>query len=114
MLSGPAGGVIGAFHIARLASHEQIITLDMGGTSTDVALCPGVIPETSEAVVAGCPVSIPTVAIHTVGAGGGSIVHLDEGKALTVGPASVGAVPGPGPAGRRRRPNGAGRRTPSR
>src|SRR6266700_3490068 len=95
VLSGPAGGVIGAFHVARLAGKSHIITLDMGGTSTDVALCPGVIPETSEAVVAGCPVAIPTVAIHTVGAGGGSIVHLAEGNALTVGPASAGAVPGP-------------------
>ncbi|HLI88581.1 MAG TPA: hydantoinase B/oxoprolinase family protein [Ktedonobacteraceae bacterium] len=95
VLSGPAGGVIGAFHIARLAGHEQIITLDMGGTSTDVALCPGRIPETSEAVVAGCPIAVPTVAIHTVGAGGGSIVHLDEGNALVVGPDSAGAVPGP-------------------
>lgn len=95
VLSGPAGGVIGAFHVARLAGKSHIITLDMGGTSTDVALCPGIIPETSEAVVAGCPVAIPTVAIHTVGAGGGSIVRLDEGNALTVGPASAGAVPGP-------------------
>src|SRR5712691_674509 len=95
VLSGPAGGVIGAFHVARLAGHDQILTLDMGGTSTDVALCPGVIPETTEAVVAGCPIGVPTVAIHTVGAGGGSIVRLDEGKALTVGPDSAGAVPGP-------------------
>ena len=67
----------------------------MGGTSTDVALCPGAIPETSEAVVAGCPISVPTVAIHTVGAGGGSIVYLDAGNALTVGPQSAGANPGP-------------------
>jgi 5-oxoprolinase (ATP-hydrolysing) len=95
VLSGPAGGVIGAYHIAKLAGHEQIITLDMGGTSTDVALCPGIIPETTEASVAGCPVSVPTVAIHSVGAGGGSIVRLDEGNALTVGPDSAGAVPGP-------------------
>lgn len=95
VLSGPAGGVIGAYHVARQAGHSQLITLDMGGTSTDVALCPGVIPETSEAVVAGCPVSVPTVAIHTVGAGGGSIVHLDAGNALTVGPQSAGAHPGP-------------------
>lgn len=95
VLSGPAGGVIGAYHVARQAGYTQLITLDMGGTSTDVALCPGVIPETSEAVVAGCPVSVPTVAIHTVGAGGGSIVHLDAGNALTVGPQSAGAVPGP-------------------
>ncbi len=95
VLSGPAGGVIGAFHVARLAGFENIITLDMGGTSTDVALCPGGLVETSEAVVAGCPVGVPTVAIHTVGAGGGSIVSLDAGKALSVGPESAGAEPGP-------------------
>lgn len=95
VLSGPAGGVIGAFHVAQLAGQKQIITLDMGGTSTDVALCPGVIPQTTEASVAGCPVSIATVAIHTVGAGGGSIVRLDEGNALIVGPDSAGADPGP-------------------
>jgi 5-oxoprolinase (ATP-hydrolysing) len=95
VLSGPAGGVIGAFHVALRAGHTQILTLDMGGTSTDVALCPGVIPQTSEAEVAGCPVGVPTVSIHTVGAGGGSIVKLDAGNALTVGPESAGAVPGP-------------------
>ncbi len=67
----------------------------MGGTSTDVALCPGTITETTEAVIAGCPIGVPTVAIHTVGAGGGSIVHLDEGNALNVGPDSAGANPGP-------------------
>lgn len=100
VLSGPAGGVIGAFHVARQAGVEQIITLDMGGTSTDVALCPGAIIETSEALVAGCPVGVPTVAIHTVGAGGGSIVRLDAGNALTVGPASAGADPGPACYGR--------------
>ncbi len=95
VLSGPAGGVIGAFHIARIAGHENIITLDMGGTSTDVALCAGSIAETTEAVIAGCPIGVPTVAIHTVGAGGGSIVILDEGNALNVGPDSAGADPGP-------------------
>ncbi|HLL77922.1 MAG TPA: hydantoinase B/oxoprolinase family protein [Ktedonobacteraceae bacterium] len=95
VLSGPAGGVIGAFHIARIAEYDQLITLDMGGTSTDVSLCPGSILQTSEEVVAGCPVGVPTVAIHTVGAGGGSIVRLDEGGALTVGPESAGANPGP-------------------
>ena len=100
VLSGPAGGVIGAFHVARLAGCEQIITLDMGGTSTDVALCPGRIVETSEASVAGCPIGVPTVAIHTVGAGGGSLVKLDAGNALTVGPASAGADPGPACYGR--------------
>ncbi len=100
VLSGPAGGVLGAFHVARLAGFEQLITLDMGGTSTDVALCPGQIVESSEAVVAGCPVGVPTVALHTVGAGGGSIVRLDAGKALTVGPDSAGADPGPACYGR--------------
>lgn len=100
VLSGPAGGVLGAFHVARLAGCEQIITLDMGGTSTDVALCPGMIVETSEASVAGCPIGVSTVAIHTVGAGGGSLVKLDAGNALTVGPASAGADPGPACYGR--------------
>ncbi len=95
VLSGPAGGVIGAFYLAKMAGHDQIMTLDMGGTSTDVALCPGTIPYTSEAVVANCPVAMQTVAIHTVGAGGGSLVRLDEGNALTVGPDSAGAIPGP-------------------
>jgi len=95
VLSGPAGGVIGAMHVARQAGYDQVITLDMGGTSTDVALCPGAMIETSEAVVAGCPIGVPTVAIHTVGAGGGSLVRLDAGQALTVGPASAGADPGP-------------------
>ncbi|HVB75090.1 MAG TPA: hydantoinase B/oxoprolinase family protein [Ktedonobacteraceae bacterium] len=95
VLSGPAGGVIGAFHIARMAGYDRLITLDMGGTSTDVALCPGGISETTEGVVAGCPVSVPMVAMHTVGAGGGSIARLDEGQALTVGPESAGADPGP-------------------
>lgn len=95
VLSGPAGGVIGAFHIAKIAGHERIITLDMGGTSTDVALCAGGVTETTEAVIAGCPIGVPTVAIHTVGAGGGSIVRLDEGNALNVGPDSAGADPGP-------------------
>ncbi|MEO7021049.1 MAG: hydantoinase B/oxoprolinase family protein, partial [Ktedonobacteraceae bacterium] len=100
VLSGPAGGVIGAFHVAHLAGYDQLITLDMGGTSTDVALCPGQLVETSEAFVAGCPVGVPSVAIHTVGAGGGSLVRLDAGNALTVGPDSAGADPGPACYGR--------------
>jgi 5-oxoprolinase (ATP-hydrolysing) len=95
VLSGPAGGVIGAFHIAEIVGHKHIITLDMGGTSTDVSLCSGGITETTEAVIAGCPIGVPTVAIHTVGAGGGSIVRIDEGNALNVGPDSAGADPGP-------------------
>ena len=95
VLSGPAGGVIGAFHIAKMADHTNIITLDMGGTSTDVSLCAGRITETTEAIIAGCPIGVPTIAIHTVGAGGGSIVRFDEGNALNVGPDSAGADPGP-------------------
>ncbi len=95
VLSGPAGGVIGAFHLGKQAGYDQLITLDMGGTSTDVALCAGSIPLTSEAMVAGCPIGVSTVDMHTVGAGGGSIVTLDEGGALRVGPESAGAVPGP-------------------
>ncbi len=94
VLSGPAGGVIGAFHIANIAGHKHVITLDMGGTSTDVSLCAAGITETTEAVIAGCPIGVPAVAIHTVGAGGGSIVRLDEGNALNVGPDSAGADPG--------------------
>ena len=100
VLSGPAGGVIGAFHIAEIAGYKHIITLDMGGTSTDVSLCSGGITETTEAVIAGCPIGVPTVSIHTVGAGGGSIVRLDEGNALNVGPESAGADPGPASYGR--------------
>ena len=94
VLSGPTGGVIGAFHIANIAGHKHVITLDMGGTSTDVSLCAAGITETTEAVIAGCPIGVPAVAIHTVGAGGGSIVRLDEGNALNVGPDSAGADPG--------------------
>ncbi|GCE11757.1 hydantoinase B/oxoprolinase family protein [Tengunoibacter tsumagoiensis] len=95
VLSGPAGGVIGAFHVAHHAGYDQLLTLDMGGTSTDVALCPGRIPLSTEAVVGGCPVGIQTIAIQTVGAGGGSLVRLDAGNSLTVGPESAGADPGP-------------------
>ena len=94
-LSGPAGGVAGAFELARQAGLEQAITFDMGGTSTDVSLCPGRIQETAEGVVAGLPLRLPIIDIHTVGAGGGSIAHLDAGGALRVGPHSAGADPGP-------------------
>jgi len=95
ILSGPAGGVTGAFHLAQLAGFDQIITLDMGGTSTDVCLCPGYLPFTVEAELAGCALRVPMVDIQTVGAGGGSIARLDPGGALLVGPESAGAVPGP-------------------
>jgi N-methylhydantoinase A len=94
-LSGPAGGVAGAFELARLAGLEQVITFDMGGTSTDVSLCPGRIQETAEGSVADLPLRLPIIDIHTVGAGGGSIAHLDAGGALRVGPHSAGADPGP-------------------
>jgi len=95
VLSGPAGGVAGAFHIAKDAAVEQIITFDMGGTSTDVCLCDGAVPFTSESEIDGLPVRTPTVDVHTVGAGGGSIARIDAGGALRVGPESAGADPGP-------------------
>ena len=95
ILSGPAGGVIGAAHAAKLAGLEKCISLDMGGTSTDVALLTEDLQTTSEAVVAGFPVAVPMLEIHTVGAGGGSIARFDAGCALRVGPESAGADPGP-------------------
>jgi len=95
IVSGPAGGVVGAFHIASACGYPRIITFDMGGTSTDVSLCDGGIGVTHEAEIDGLPVGIPIIDIHTVGAGGGSIAELDAGGALKVGPRSAGAVPGP-------------------
>jgi N-methylhydantoinase A len=95
ILSGPAGGVIGANHAAKLARLDKCISFDMGGTSTDVALLTGDLRTTSEAIVAGLPVAVPMLEIHTVGAGGGSIARFDAGGALRVGPESAGAVPGP-------------------
>ena len=76
ILSGPAGGVTGAAYAARLAGIEKIITFDMGGTSTDVALLSGELRTTSESMAAGFPVAVPMLEIHTVGAGGGSIARL--------------------------------------
>lgn len=95
ILSGPAGGVIGAAYAAELAGIPKAITLDMGGTSTDVALLSREMRTTSEATVAGVPVAVPMLEIHTVGAGGGSIARFDRGGALRVGPESAGAEPGP-------------------
>ena len=100
ILSGPAGGVVGAFHVATQAGYPDIITLDMGGTSTDVSLCPGRIKETGSSNVGGHPIGVPMIEIHTVGAGGGSIARVDTGGALTVGPQSAGADPGPACYGR--------------
>ncbi len=94
-VSGPAGGVVGAFHVASIGGYPNIVTFDMGGTSTDVALCRGEIQVTHEGEIDGLPVGIPMIDIHTVGAGGGSIAELDIGGALRVGPESAGADPGP-------------------
>ena len=95
ILSGPAGGVIGARAIARLSGFNRIIGFDMGGTSTDVALVDGEPKITNESLVAGFPVSVPMLDIHTVGAGGGSLARFDSVGALHVGPQSAGADPGP-------------------
>lgn len=96
VLSGPAGGVIGAHRVARLAGFENIIAFDMGGTSTDVSLIETAGPKTtSESRNAELPISVPVLDIHTVGAGGGSLAWFDRGGILHVGPASAGADPGP-------------------
>lgn len=95
VLSGPAGGVVGARFVGAQAGFQEIITFDMGGTSTDVALCPGRLPTTAEGEIAGMPLRLPIIDIHTVGAGGGSLAYVDAGGALHVGPQSAGADPGP-------------------
>jgi N-methylhydantoinase A len=98
VLSGPAGGVIGAWEMARVAGFERVIGFDMGGTSTDVFLADaetGGVRRTNESVVAGVPVSVPMLDIHTAGAGGGSLARFDAGGLLRVGPESAGSVPGP-------------------
>ena len=95
VLSGPAGGVVGAFEVARQVGLQNVITFDMGGTSADISLCPGRTLERTDLVVDGMPIKTPAVDVHTVGAGGGSIAWLDAGGALRVGPQSAGAEPGP-------------------
>jgi N-methylhydantoinase A len=95
VLSGPAGGVAGALAAARLEGIGDIIGFDMGGTSTDVSLCPGGPLFTREFTIGGTPVAVPVLDIHTVGAGGGSIAWIDAGGLLRVGPRSAGAAPGP-------------------
>ena len=96
LLSGPAAGVVGAARIAALAGFGDALTFDMGGTSTDVcAIVDGEARREHERVVGGFPVRLPTLAVHTVGAGGGSIVWEDSGGALRVGPESAGSDPGP-------------------
>jgi len=101
LLSGPAGGVRAAAEIAAACGFADAVSFDMGGTSTDVCLVRGRIPEpAAERIVAGYPIRLPALDVHTVGAGGGSIARLDAGGALVVGPRSAGAVPGPACYGR--------------
>jgi N-methylhydantoinase A len=95
LLSGPAGGVVGGFKIAETIGYKKIITYDMGGTSTDVALCDGALRFTTETGIDGIPIKIPMVDVMSIGAGGGSIAYIDAGGALKVGPISSGAEPGP-------------------
>jgi N-methylhydantoinase A len=95
VLSGPAGGVVGAAASARRSGLPRIIAFDMGGTSTDVSLVEGAIATANQAEVAGLPIGVPMLDIHTVGAGGGSLARFDAGGVLRVGPESAGADPGP-------------------
>jgi N-methylhydantoinase A len=96
VLSGPAGGVVGAAYIGDLGGYRDLLTFDMGGTSTDVApIIEGEAQTTTETVIAGVPIKLPMVDVHTVSAGGGSIAWADAGGALRVGPHSAGAEPGP-------------------
>ncbi|MEZ5205283.1 MAG: hydantoinase/oxoprolinase family protein [Acidimicrobiales bacterium] len=96
LLSGPAGGVLAGSSVAAASGFPDAVTFDMGGTSTDVCLVQGGVPEPAgERSVAGFPIRRPSLDVHTIGAGGGSIAKLDAGGALAVGPRSAGAVPGP-------------------
>jgi N-methylhydantoinase A len=101
VLSGPAGGVVGAAWVAGLSGDRDLLTFDMGGTSTDVApVLGGDVQTTTGSVVAGVPIKLPMVDVHSVSAGGGSIAWVDSGGALRVGPRSAGADPGPAAYGR--------------
>jgi N-methylhydantoinase A len=101
LLSGPAAGAVGAARIAALAGEEMAISLDMGGTSTDVCwIAGGEVERTSERYVEGLPIRLPSLDVNTVGAGGGSLAWIDAGGALRVGPESAGADPGPACYGR--------------
>jgi N-methylhydantoinase A len=100
LLSGPAGGLAGARFIGQLAGRDLLLTFDMGGTSTDVALIDGELHLTSEGHIGPYPVAVPMVDMHTIGAGGGSIAYVDAGGLLQVGPESAGADPGPACYGR--------------
>lgn len=100
LLSGPAGGLAGARYVARASGIDRLLTFDMGGTSTDVAFVDQAPRLTLQGEIAGLPVAVPMVDMHTIGAGGGSIARVDAGGALQVGPASAGAEPGPACYGR--------------
>ena len=100
LLSGPAGGLAAALHIGKLTGCKHLLTLDMGGTSTDVALLKNRISLTNEGRIGPYPIAVPMVDMHTIGAGGGSIAFLDAGGILQVGPESAGADPGPACYGR--------------
>ena len=95
LLSGPAGGLVGARALGQLSGHPRLMTLDVGGTSTDVALVDGEIAVTREGRIGRYPVAVPMVDMHTIGAGGGSIARVDQQGMLHVGPESAGAAPGP-------------------
>ena len=96
VLSGPAGGVVASAHVAELAGAAHIITMDIGGTSTDISVIRNGVPAiTREAKLENIPVRLPVIDIHAIGAGGGSIAWIDDGGALRVGPMSAEAVPGP-------------------
>ncbi|MDH5360758.1 MAG: hydantoinase/oxoprolinase family protein, partial [Gammaproteobacteria bacterium] len=100
LLSGPAGGLAAARYVGAQCGESRLLTFDMGGTSTDVALIDGELKLTSEGQIAGYPVAVPMVDMHTIGAGGGSIASIDTGGLLQVGPESAGAAPGPACYGR--------------
>lgn len=100
LLSGPAGGLVAANRIGELCHSPRLVTFDMGGTSTDVALLNEKVPISDETHINQLPIAIPSVAMHTIGAGGGSIAYIDEGGILQVGPRSAGAHPGPACYGR--------------
>lgn len=95
VLSGPAGGVLGAAAVAKAAGFERVITFDMGGTSTDVSVYDGKFSYTTESMLGDFPIRVPLLDIHSIGAGGGSIAYLDPAGTLRVGPRSAGARPGP-------------------
>lgn len=93
--SGPAGGVVGAFKVAQTSGREKILTYDMGGTSTDISLCDGSLQFSTENIIDEVAIKVPMIDVSTIGAGGGSIAYIDQGRVIKVGPQSAGADPGP-------------------